>query len=312
MNTRMLVKVMSALFILVLLVTGCAAPAATAPTAAPAATTAPAATEAPAATTAPAATEAPAATTAPAATEAPAATTAPAAAAVTLSYLVDDSQNSQDTAKAYAEGYMALHPNVTINIESRPGGTEGDNVVKTRLATGDMTDVFWYNSGSLLQALKPSETLVDLTKEPFIANISDAFLPSVTQNGQIFGVPSGTGMGGGILYNKKIYEQLGLQVPKTWAEFEANNEKIKAAGIAPVIQTYGDTWTSQLFVLGDFYNVAQAVPNFAADYTANKAKYATTPAAMAGFTYLRRGLQQGLVREGFRDNQVRPGLEDAR
>ena len=62
-------------------------------------------------------------------------------------------------------------------------------------------------------------------------------------------------MGGGILYNKTIYEELGLTVPKTWAEFMANNEKIKAAGKVAVIQTFGDTWTSQLFVLGDYYNV---------------------------------------------------------
>jgi raffinose/stachyose/melibiose transport system substrate-binding protein len=66
---------------------------------------------------------------------------------------------------------MALHPNVTITVESRPGGAEGDNIVKTRLASGEMTDVFWYNSGSLLQALNPSDTLVDLSSEPFIANI---------------------------------------------------------------------------------------------------------------------------------------------
>ena len=85
----MLVKIMSALFVLTLLVTACAAPAAPAP-AAPAATAAPAAA---------------APTTAPAA---PAATSA--AAAVTLTYLVDDSQNSQDTAKALADAYMALHP----------------------------------------------------------------------------------------------------------------------------------------------------------------------------------------------------------
>ena len=67
-------------------------------------------------------------------------------------------------------------------------------------------------------------------------------------------------MGGGILYNKKIYDELGLSVPKSWAEFMANNEKIKAAGKAPVIQTFGDTWTSQLFVLGDYFNVQAAVP----------------------------------------------------
>ena len=65
----------------------------------------------------------------------------------------------------------------------------------------------------------------------------------------------GNATGGGILYNKKVFAQLGLQIPKTWADFMANNAKIKAAGIDPVIQTYGDTWTSQLFVLADFHNV---------------------------------------------------------
>ena len=119
-------------------------------------------------------------------------------------------------------------------------------------------------------------------------------------------------MGGGILYNKKIYAELGLSVPKTWAEFEANNEKIKAAGIAPVIATYGDTWTSQLFVLADYYNVEQADPTFAADYTANKAKYATTPAAMAGFNYLAGRLREGLVAEGLCDHEIRTRIEAAR
>ncbi|MCC7445983.1 MAG: extracellular solute-binding protein [Anaerolineae bacterium] len=230
-------------------------------------------------------------------------------AAVTLTYLVDESQNSQDTAKALAAAYTAKHPNVTITVESRPGGTEGDNIVKTRLATGDMTDIFFYNSGSLLQALHPTETLVDLSKEAFVANIIESFIPTVSQGGQIFGVPTGTAMGGGILYNKKIYTQLNLSVPKTWAEFEANNEKIKAAGIAPVIATYGDTWTSQLFVLADFYNVAQAVPTFANDYTGNKAKYATTPAAMAGFTYLQEGFKNGWYQKDFGTTKFEQGLK---
>src|SRR6185369_1003198 len=256
---------------------------------------------APAATQAPAATEAPAATQAPAASEAPAATEPAAAAAepVTLTYLVDDSQNTQDTAKALTDAYTALHPNVTITIETRPGGTDGDNIVKTRLATGDMNDIFWYNTGSLFQALHPADTLVDLTNEPFIANIVDSFTPTVSQDGKIYGVPTGTAMGGGILYNKKIYDQLGLSVPKTWAEFEANNEKIKAAGIAPVAATYGDTWTSQLFVLADYCNVEKADSSFAADYTANKAKYASTPAAMAGFNYLQEGFEKGWYEKDF-------------
>ncbi|MBK8050996.1 MAG: extracellular solute-binding protein [Anaerolineales bacterium] len=251
---------------------------------------------------------------APAAPQAPAAAESQDAGAasggpVSLIYLVDDSEASQTQAKGLVDAYMAKNPNVTITIESRPGGSDGDNIVKTRLATGDMPDIFFYNSGSLLQALHPVDTLVDLSQEPFIANVADSFLPTVSQDGQVFGVPTGTAMGGGILYNKKIYEELGLSVPKTWAEFAANNEKIAAAGIAPVIASYGDTWSSQLFVLADYYNVEQAVPTFAVDYTGNKAKYATTPAALEGFKHLQEGFEKGWWQKDFATTRYDQGLK---
>ncbi len=244
---------------------------------------------------------------------APAASTgadvASADAPVSLVYLVDDSPPSQARAKAFVDAYMAQNPNVTITIESRPGGTEGDNLIKTRLATGEMPDVFWYNSGSLMQALNPSESLVDLSGEPFIANVAESYLPTVSQGEAIFGVPGETAMGGGILYNKKVYADLGLSVPLTWEEFAANNEVIKAAGIAPVIATYGDSWTSQLFVLADYYNVAQAVPTFTADFTANQAKYATTPAALEGFKHLQEGYEKGWWQQDFATAKFDQGLQ---
>ncbi|MDC7241388.1 MAG: extracellular solute-binding protein, partial [Spirochaetales bacterium] len=185
----------------------------------------------------------------------------------------------------------------------------GDNIVKTRLATGEMTDIFYYNAGSLLQALNPQQTLVDLADEPFMNNVDDAFKMTVSQEGHVYGVPNQTAMGGGILYNKKVYADLGLSIPKSWAEFAANNEKIKAAGITPVIATYGDSWTAQLFILADYYNVQAANPDFAAEYTANKAKYATTPAAMAGFKYLKEGYDKGWYQDGYATAKYNQGLE---
>jgi raffinose/stachyose/melibiose transport system substrate-binding protein len=258
----------------------------------------------------PAATEAPAATQAPAATEAPEPTEVPAAEPVTISLLGAQNVNDQLMIEALTEAYTALHPNVTFEIEvAAGGGTEVDNLVKTRLATDEMNDIFYYNSGSLLQALHPSDTLVDLSQEPFIANIVESFLPTVSQNGGIFGVPVGYASAGGILYNKKVYEDLGLSVPKTWDEFAANNEKIKAAGISPVLQTYGDTWTAQLFVLADNYNVAQADPNFAEDYTNNKAKYAAIPEARAGFEHLQEGFEKDWYQQDFATARFEQGLE---
>ncbi|MBB6731687.1 ABC transporter substrate-binding protein [Cohnella zeiphila] len=202
---------------------------------------------------------------------------------VTISLLSDNSQDGVATAKALIDAFEAKYPNIKVEQETRPQGSEGDNFVKTRLATGDMNDVFFYNSGSLMQALNPEQNLLDMTNEPFQANVLDSFKSTVTLNGKVYGAPVGSTMGGGWFYNKKIYAQLGLSVPKTWAELMDNNKKIKDAGMTAMIGTYKDTWTSQLIVLADYFNVQAQDPTFAADYTANKAKYATTPAALRSF-----------------------------
>ncbi|MEZ4590058.1 MAG: ABC transporter substrate-binding protein [Chloroflexota bacterium] len=229
---------------------------------------------------------------------------------VTISLLGPSNPNDALMVEALTNAYTALHPNVTFEIEvAASGGSEVDNLVKTRLATGEMNDIFYYNSGALLQALNPSQTLVDLSNEPFMDNIADSFKPTVSQNGGTFGVPVGFASGGGILYNKNIYEELGLSIPTTWDEFAANNEAIKEAGYAPVLQTFGDTWTAQLFVLADMYNVAQAHPNFAEEYTNNQAKYATLPEAMAGFGYLQEGFEKGWYQDDFATTLFTQGID---
>jgi raffinose/stachyose/melibiose transport system substrate-binding protein len=102
-----------------------------------------------------------------------------------------------------------------------------------------------------------------------------------------------------VIYNKDIYEQLGLEIPTTWDEFIANSEAIKAAGTAaPIVQTYGDTWTSQLFVLGDFNNVLAENPDWAEEYTNNEAKYVDEP-ALAGFEHLQEAFEKNLYNEDF-------------
>ena len=217
----------------------------------------------------------------------------------TLSLLVTNDAATVKSAQEVVAAFQKANPGVTVKTETRPGGSDGDNIVKTKLSTGEMQDVFWYNSGSLLQALNPSQTLVDLTNDPAVANVEPSFFPVVSQGGKVYGGPFGTAFGGGILYNKDVYSKLGLQIPKTWSDFEANADKIKAAGITPVIETFKDTWTSQLFVLGDYYNVQKANPNFAKDYTANKVKYATDPNAIKGFQKLQEVKAKGYVNDNY-------------
>ncbi|UKA64362.1 ABC transporter substrate-binding protein [Arthrobacter sp. FW306-04-A] len=227
----------------------------------------------------------------------------------TLTFLVDNADTTVAMADQVASDFNAANPDIKVQVETRPQGGDGDNIVKTRLSTGDMSDVFAYNSGSLFQQLGPAQNLLPVTNEPYMSDVSPSFLPVVSAGKEAYGVPFSTGSAGAVLYNKKVYQKLGLSVPTTWSEFMANSRKIKDAGIDPIIQTYKTTWTSQLFVLGDFANVAAADPTFAADYTSNKAKYATTPAAIKGFEHQEEAAKAGFFNKDYASATYQQGLD---
>ena len=228
--------------------------------------------------------------------------------ATSLTFLVDNGEATVATAQALVDAFVEENPDISIEVETRPQGADGDNVVKTRLATGEMDDLFQYNSGSLMQALSPDDTLVNLADEDYVGKFDDRFVQSVSTENGLYGVPMGQSMAGAVIYNKDIYEQLGLEVPTTWDEFIANSEAIKQAGVAaPIVQTYGDTWTSQLFVLGDFNNVLAENPDWAEEYTNNEAKYVDQP-ALAGFEHLQEVFEKGLLNEDFASAKYADGV----
>ncbi|WP_026699622.1 ABC transporter substrate-binding protein [Salibacterium aidingense] len=200
---------------------------------------------------------------------------------VTLSMLVSETANLNGI-EAVAEAVEEEH-NISVEIEQRPGGPEGENVVKTRLATDDMSDLVLFNSGALLQTIDPPENFVDLTDEPNMDRVHDSYKETVTTDGRIYGVPANSSQVGAWLYNKKVYDELDLEIPKTWDQLMENNQMIKDAGKTAVIASYNEIWTAQLPLLADFYNVQAEEPEFAENYTAGDAKFADTSAALRGF-----------------------------
>lgn len=219
---------------------------------------------------------------------------------VEITLLTDNSPNSVTVFSALEAAFEQTHEGIDINVETRAGGSEGDNIIRTRLATGTMPDLFFYNSGSLLQALNPSRTLVDLSDEPFMQRISPSFQSVVSDGkGGIYGVPGEAGMGGGILYNRKVYAQLGLEIPRTWEQFMANNAAISKTDVAPVIGSFGATWTSQIFFLADFYNVLQQDPDFAEQFTTGKIELSESEAMLKSFGRIQDVYDAGYFNEDF-------------
>ena len=215
-----------------------------------------------------------------------------------LSIYIDSDPSSIALWDALKESFNSSHDKIQISYETHPSGSEGDNLVKTRLSTGDMNDLFWYNSGSLLQALNPDSTLVDLSDQAWVSKVNDNWKQAASTDKGIYGLPVGASFAFGMIYNKDIYAKLGLEIPTSWSDFMANNEKIAAAGITPVVQTYSDTWTSQVPVLGDAANVLAADPDWATKYTENKAKYSDEP-AFAGFQHMQDVFDAGYMNKDF-------------
>jgi raffinose/stachyose/melibiose transport system substrate-binding protein len=226
---------------------------------------------------------------------------------VTVTILFD-SQIDQGGIRAVAANIEKKY-NIKTEIETRPTGVEGGEIIKTRLATGDMTDLVFYNSGSLVQALNPEEYFVDLKNESFMKDVLEPFKKSVSVNGKVYGVPGGNALAGGWLYNKKVYKELGLSIPKTWNELMVNSEKIQAAGKTAVIGTFKEEWTSQLIVLADNHNVIAEYSTFADDLTANKVNIATTPAALRSFEKLSEVYQKGFLNSDFQSTSINDGLK---
>ena len=180
-------------------------------------------------------------------------------AATTISFLVDNSEATMATGKALAEGFKASQ-NRTSRSRSRPDRRAPTATTSSRPSSRPVT---WptcssTTRGSLLPGARPGRrTWSTVSDEPFRRTSTGRVQASPSpRTASVYGVPFGAGDGRRHPLQQEDLRRARAEVPKTWAEFMANNAKIKAAGVAPVIQTYGDTWTSQLFVLADFHNVA--------------------------------------------------------
>lgn len=188
---------------------------------------------------------------------------------------------------------------VTLEVENTPGGDEGENIIKVRMATNSLSDIVMSSVGAKLRELDPKENLVDIKGESFLDNLDDGYIKSVTVDGGVYGVPISTSNVAGVYYNKNVYKKLGLSVPETWDKFMINCETIKKAGYDPIVAPYQNTGFTQIPFLANYYYVQAESPNFAEDYTQNKVSLSDTPAFVRGFEKMNEVVKKGYLNKDY-------------
>jgi raffinose/stachyose/melibiose transport system substrate-binding protein len=148
--------------------------------------------------------------------------------------------------------FEAAHPGVTVEVTYTPYA-DYMTKLKASLAAGEPPDIFQVPWDSGFRDLAVSGKLAPMSgilAEGFPA-ISDSAKAFVSLNGEIWALPFDLNTLQ-IAYNKNVFGELGLSVPKTRAELEDVAAKLKEAGYFGIALgakdkwAGGDTWFAQL------------------------------------------------------------------
>ncbi|MCM3172114.1 ABC transporter substrate-binding protein [Paenibacillus sp. MER 99-2] len=188
------------------------------------------------------------------------------------------SKSSQDSAFIQQDilDEFEKQTNVKVNLQLIPA-EQTTTVLQTKLAVDETPDIIQYNLASAVTDLNLERNFEILDDEPWASRIVNKDVLSAGGHIYSFHVSQDTGMQG-VVYNKQIFEELGLTIPTNYEQFLAVCEKIKASGITPVFMPYKDAWAANIWPAAAFADfVAKNEPTFFDDLNSNKKKWSDVP-----------------------------------
>ncbi len=148
----------------------------------------------------------------------------------------------QTTLRAIIQDFEEVHPEIRVKFTNVP---DPGVVLKTRIASGDAPDVInVFPQNADFQEWAKAGMFEDLTSASYLSNLEAGAAESYAIEDKVYSVPL-TSNAWGFFYNKTAFAEMGLEVPKTWAEFETLVQAIQSKEKAPFAAslTTADAWT---------------------------------------------------------------------
>lgn len=148
--------------------------------------------------------------------------------------------------------YEALHPDIKFEITSAQN-QEYKEKIKIVVGGDDTPDIFFSWVGDFTERFIREGLILDLT--PYMEadpEWKDSLIESqieqyVNSDGMLYGIPFRLDCKL-FFYNKKIFDENNLEVPKTWDEFINVCETLKAAGITPIGYGNQEPWSASHYI----------------------------------------------------------------
>lgn len=135
------------------------------------------------------------------------------------------------------QDFEKLHP--SIHVKHEVITDQYMDILKTRLIGGNGPDVFYLDALEAPGLINTGvlEPLNSYVKSDFdVQDFEKPLLKAFQKNGETYGFPKDYSTLG-LFYNKKLFKEAGVEVPKTWGEFEEVSKVFKKKGI----QAFGVT-----------------------------------------------------------------------
>ncbi|KRQ86513.1 Multiple sugar-binding protein precursor [Caloramator mitchellensis] len=152
-------------------------------------------------------------------------------------------QEAKETFEKLIQKFEQENPDIDV-VQSNP--PEASTVLRTRMAKRDVPDIVSVGGDVTYADLAKAGAFEDLTDSQELQKIHPQYvqmLKDISGLDKVYAIPYAVNANA-VIYNKKLFNELGLTVPKTWDEFIAVAEKTKKAGKIPFYFTFKDSWTT--------------------------------------------------------------------
>ncbi len=189
-------------------------------------------------------------------------------------------QENQEGLKRVVKAFEKENPGVSIDMLIIPN--DADSAMSARAAQGDLPDILQMQSYSRITEYASKGFLLDLSKEQAMEQVLPSSLSAVSWNGKQYAVPMDYA-GIGIIYNKDIFDKLGIKAPTTYRELEQACRTLKDNNIVPFAGLLKENWS-----MGHFITMVHTallkeknidVAKFIADMNAGKSSYGVVDTA---------------------------------
>ncbi len=196
--------------------------------------------------------------------------------------------------QANIDAFHLRNPGIRISVKLIPDHATL-NAYRGALSSESPPDIMIYSKVSAENELDAMRTMVDMSGEPWAKRLERPDLLR-SPDGRIYLFQRMVAEGGiGVVYNKAVFERLGIGTPGTYGDFLAACERIKSAGLIPLYGPFKDTWTFQIWTTAAWGTLAERVkPDLWSRINSGKLKWTEVPEFRE---ILERGMR--LIRQGY-------------